>query len=106
MLTPQSVLLSLHDRAQQVTISDDRLTLTGFKFYCTVRANLFVSRGTWYFENKILDMKEGAATRIGWAQRYANLQVQFPCNESLALWQVLHLIDFRPRSALTSLATR
>jgi len=74
VLTPQTVLLSMHDRAQQVNVHDDRLTLTGYKFYCTVRANHGVRRGTWYFETRVLDMKEGAATRIGWGRRYANLQ--------------------------------
>ena len=64
----------MHDRAPQVTVSDDRLTVTGHKFYCTIRANHFVNRGTWYFETKILDLPEGAATRIGWAQKNANLQ--------------------------------
>ncbi len=98
VLTPQVVLLSMQDRAWQVkaqnvgsssfiwckeyirtfqvVISDDRLSLTGFKFYCTTRANHSVGKGTWYFETRILDMKEGAATRIGWAQRFANLQVE------------------------------
>lgn len=47
VLTPQAVLLSMNDRAAQVNVSDDRLTVTGFKFYCTIRANHSVSRGTW-----------------------------------------------------------
>jgi Set1/Ash2 histone methyltransferase complex subunit ASH2 len=74
VLTPESVLLALHDRAPQINVHDDRLTLTGHKFYCTIRANHSVARGNWYFETKILDMPEGAATRIGWSQRNANLQ--------------------------------
>ena len=74
VLTPETVLLSLHDRAQQVNVSEDRMNVTGHKFYCTIRANHSVNRGTWYFETKILDMPEGAATRIGWAQKNANLQ--------------------------------
>ena len=74
VLTPEVVLLAMHDRAPQVTVSDDRLTVTGHKFYCTIRANHFVNRGSWYFEVKILDLPEGAATRIGWAQKNANLQ--------------------------------
>lgn len=74
VFSPESVLLALHDRAPQVNISDDRLALTGHKFYCTVRSNLYVNRGTWYFEAKIADLPEGAATRIGWAQKNANLQ--------------------------------
>lgn len=74
VLTPPVVLLAMHDRAPQININDDRLTMTGYKFYCTVRANHSVNQGRWYFETKILDFPEGAATRIGWAQRYANLQ--------------------------------
>ena len=76
----ETVLLALHDRAPQVNISDDRLSMTGHKFYCTVRSNLFVNRGTWYFEAKIVDLPEGAATRIGWAQKNANLQVNGQLN--------------------------
>ena len=33
-----------------------------------------VTRGCWYFEATIEEMPEGAATRIGWGQEYANLQ--------------------------------
>jgi len=74
VLTPETVLLALHDRAPQVIVSEDRLSTVGHKFYCTIRANHYVNRGTWYFEAKIVDLPEGAATRIGWAQRNANLQ--------------------------------
>ena len=74
VLTPETVLLSFLDRAPQLTMSDDRLGVSGNKFYCTIRANHSVNRGTWYFEAKIVDLPEGAATRIGWAQKNANLQ--------------------------------
>ena len=73
-MTPETVLLSFLDRAPQLTMSDDRLGVSGNKFYCTIRANHSVNRGTWYFEAKIVDLPEGAATRIGWAQKNANLQ--------------------------------
>jgi hypothetical protein len=33
-----------------------------------------VSRGSWYWEATIEEMPEGSATRLGWAQEYANLQ--------------------------------
>lgn len=33
-----------------------------------------VSRGMWYYEVRVVDLKDGAAVRIGWAQEYANLQ--------------------------------
>ena len=59
VLTPDSVVLALHDRAPQVTVSEDRLSVTGHKFYCTIRANTGVSKGRWYFEAKIIDLPEG-----------------------------------------------
>lgn len=37
-------------------------------------SNVVVTRGNWYFEVTIEEMPEGAATRIGWGQEYANLQ--------------------------------
>lgn len=99
-LTPNSVLLTLHDRAQQLKVAEDRLAVTGDKGYCMIRAShcktaahfycqpvqswlilLFffstisvVTRGSWYFEATIEELPEGAATRMGWAQEYANLQ--------------------------------
>jgi Set1/Ash2 histone methyltransferase complex subunit ASH2 len=42
-----------------------------------VRATHAVSRGTWYWEATVEELPDGAATRIGWAQEYANLQA--PC---------------------------
>ncbi|XP_067009311.1 set1/Ash2 histone methyltransferase complex subunit ASH2 isoform X2 [Anabrus simplex] len=73
-LSPSSVLLALHDRAPQLRISEDRLVVTGEKGYCMVRATHAVSRGSWYWEATIEEMPEGSATRLGWAQEYANLQ--------------------------------
>ncbi|KAF4517988.1 hypothetical protein B566_EDAN008823 [Ephemera danica] len=76
-LSPSTVLLALHDRAPQLKISEDRLAVTGEKGYCMVRATHAVSRGNWYWEATVEEMPEGAATRIGFAQEYANLQA--PC---------------------------
>ena len=60
----------MHDRAPQITVHEERVTMTGYKFYCSLRANAFVNKGDWYYEAKITEMQEGGATRIGWAQRY------------------------------------
>ncbi|XP_037296593.1 set1/Ash2 histone methyltransferase complex subunit ASH2 isoform X4 [Manduca sexta] len=73
-LCPGIVLLALHDRAPQLKISEDRLAVTGEKGYCMVRATHGVSRGSWYWEASVEEMPEGAATRLGWGRRYANLQ--------------------------------
>lgn len=37
-MIPANVLLTLHDRAPQIKISEDRLAATGDKGYCMVRA--------------------------------------------------------------------
>ncbi|KFM68950.1 Set1/Ash2 histone methyltransferase complex subunit ASH2, partial [Stegodyphus mimosarum] len=73
-LTPSNVLIALHDRAPQLKVSEDRLSVTGEKGYCMARATHGVNRGTWYFECIIEDMPDGAATRLGWSQPLANLQ--------------------------------
>ncbi|XP_061710931.1 set1/Ash2 histone methyltransferase complex subunit ASH2 isoform X1 [Cydia pomonella] len=73
-LCPGIVLLALHDRAPQLKISEDRLAVTGEKGYCMVRATHGVSRGAWYWEATVEEMPEGAASRLGWGRRYANLQ--------------------------------
>lgn len=73
-LTPNAVYLALHDRAPQLKISEDRLSVTGEKGYCMVRATHNVARGAWYFEVRIDEMAEGAAVRMGWGQEYGNLQ--------------------------------
>lgn len=71
------VLLALHDRAPQLKISDDRLSVTGEKGYSMIRATHGVCRGSWYFEVKIDEMPDVTATRIGWSQQLGNLQA--PC---------------------------
>lgn len=73
-LTPNSVLLALHDRAPQLKVAEDRLAVTGDKGYCMIRASHSVTRGSYYYEVTIEEMPEGSATRIGWGQEYANLQ--------------------------------
>ncbi|XP_062515147.1 set1/Ash2 histone methyltransferase complex subunit ASH2-like [Corticium candelabrum] len=74
VVLPQSILLSMNDRANQLNLSDDRLSVTGDKGYCTVRATHCVSRGGWYFEVTVKDLPSGSACRIGWSQNYGNLQ--------------------------------
>lgn len=73
-LSPASVMIALHDRAPQLKVSDDRLTLTGDKGYCMTRATHGVHHGCYYYEVTITEMPEGAAARIGWSQELGNLQ--------------------------------
>ena len=53
--------------APQLTISADRLTVTGDKGYSMVRATHGVNRGTWYFELTLNQQPEGSHTRLGWS---------------------------------------
>lgn len=47
---PAVVTLSLHDRAPQLRLSSDRMSVTGDKGYCMARASHGVRHGTWYYE--------------------------------------------------------
>nr|CDS27865.1 set1:ash2 histone methyltransferase complex [Hymenolepis microstoma] len=71
------VVLSLHDRAQKMKLSESQTVVTGEKGYSMIRATHSVHTGTWYFEATITEQPEGAATRIGWSQIMATLQA--PC---------------------------
>jgi len=73
-LMPEKVVLSLHDRAPQLKVSEDRKTVVGEKGYSMIRANAGVTKGIWYYEVKINEMPDNSATRIGWSQELANLQ--------------------------------
>ena len=71
------VSLCLHDKAPQLKLSDDRMTVHGEKGYSMVRGSHGVSHGAWYFEVVVKEKSSSAALRIGWAQQLANLQA--PC---------------------------
>ncbi|XP_070187573.1 set1/Ash2 histone methyltransferase complex subunit ASH2-like [Littorina saxatilis] len=71
------VLLSMHDRALQLKLSDDRLTVSGEKGYAMIRASHGVLSGQWYFEVTVNELPEPSAVRVGWSQPLGNLQA--PC---------------------------
>lgn len=73
-LIPSVVRLSENDRAPQLKLDEKRLRVTGEKGYSMVRATHCINRGTFYYEVYIESMPENTASRIGWGQKYANLQ--------------------------------
>ncbi|XP_048581166.1 set1/Ash2 histone methyltransferase complex subunit ASH2 isoform X2 [Nematostella vectensis] len=81
------VLLSMNDRAPQLKLSDDRLTVTGEKGYSMIRASHGVNRGAWFYEVTIEDMPEDSATRIGWSQLYGNLQAPLGYDKFSYSWR-------------------
>lgn len=75
------VKLSENDRAPQLKLDGD-FRVTGEKGYCMVRATHSINRGKFYYEIYIDKMNkekrdendEISAARIGWGQKYSNLQ--------------------------------
>uniref|UniRef100_A0A672I967 Set1/Ash2 histone methyltransferase complex subunit ASH2 n=1 Tax=Salarias fasciatus TaxID=181472 RepID=A0A672I967_SALFA len=83
----ERVLLALHDRAPQLKISDDRLTVTGEKGYSMVRASHGVRKGAWYFEVTVDDMPPDTAARLGWSQPLGNLQAPLGYDKFSYSWR-------------------
>lgn len=73
-MNPEKVLVAMQDRAPQLKVSEDRLSVSGEKGYCMVRATHGVHCGRYYYEVTISEMGQGSATRIGWSQELGNLQ--------------------------------
>uniref|UniRef100_A0A914ES74 B30.2/SPRY domain-containing protein n=1 Tax=Acrobeloides nanus TaxID=290746 RepID=A0A914ES74_9BILA len=77
---PTTVTLSPNDRAHQLRLESDKLTITGFEGYAVARATHSVSHGKWYYEvefyrqSKETSSSPEAHVRIGWAQAYSVLQ--------------------------------
>ncbi|XP_063968813.1 set1/Ash2 histone methyltransferase complex subunit ASH2-like [Lytechinus pictus] len=87
MALSKDVLLALHDRAPQLKISEDRLTVTGDRGYCMVRSTHGIKRGSWYFEVTVDQMPEGSATRFGWSQPLGNLQAPLGYDKFSYSWR-------------------
>uniref|UniRef100_A0A667X1M9 Set1/Ash2 histone methyltransferase complex subunit ASH2 n=1 Tax=Myripristis murdjan TaxID=586833 RepID=A0A667X1M9_9TELE len=83
----ERVLLALHDRAPQLKISDDRLTVTGEKGYSMVRASHGVRKGAWYFEVSVDEMPPDTAARLGWSQPLGNLQAPLGYDKFSYSWR-------------------
>uniref|UniRef100_A0A3Q3WTN2 B30.2/SPRY domain-containing protein n=1 Tax=Mola mola TaxID=94237 RepID=A0A3Q3WTN2_MOLML len=83
----ERVLLALHDRAPQLKISDDRLTVTGEKGYSMVRASHGVRKGAWFFEVTVDEMPLETAARLGWSQPLGNLQAPLGYDKFSYSWR-------------------
>uniref|UniRef100_A0A8C4QHN1 Ash2 like, histone lysine methyltransferase complex subunit n=1 Tax=Eptatretus burgeri TaxID=7764 RepID=A0A8C4QHN1_EPTBU len=81
------VLFALHDRAPQLKISDDRLTVTGEKGYSMVRASHYVHKGVCFYEISIDSMPPDSAARIGWSQSLGNLQAPLGFDKFSYSWR-------------------
>ncbi|KAH7698802.1 SPRY domain-containing protein, partial [Aphelenchoides avenae] len=69
-----TVTISPNDRAHQLRVADDQLTVTGFEGYSVARATHSVAHGKWYFEVEFLHQPKESAMRIGWGQALAVVQ--------------------------------
>uniref|UniRef100_A0A5F9C3X5 B30.2/SPRY domain-containing protein n=1 Tax=Oryctolagus cuniculus TaxID=9986 RepID=A0A5F9C3X5_RABIT len=82
----ERVLLALHDRAPQLKISNDRLTVVGEKGYSMVRACHGVWKGACYFEITVDEMPPDTAARLGWSQPLGNLQAPLGYDKFSCSW--------------------
>ncbi|MFH4977489.1 hypothetical protein AB6A40_004198 [Gnathostoma spinigerum] len=74
VVTHPSVTLSPNDRAYQLKLSEDRLSVSGIDGYCVARATHSVCHGTWYFEVSFSSRPPESAARVGWSQALAPVQ--------------------------------
>lgn len=70
----QPVGLSKSNKAPQLQLSDDRMSVTGCKGYRMARATHGAHEGTWYCEVTINHLGETGHCRLGWATAKAELQ--------------------------------
>lgn len=84
-----AVTLSPNDRAYQLRLSDDQLTVTGFEGYCMAKATHSVAKGTWYYEVNFLRQPPGSHIRIGWSQGLAVVQACVGYNKFSYGWRSL-----------------
>jgi len=68
------VCLSYEHRASQLKLSDDKLTVTGWKGFCSVRCTHGIFQGTWYCEATIRHLGPAGHCRLGWCTRKLELQ--------------------------------
>ncbi|VDN05610.1 unnamed protein product [Thelazia callipaeda] len=83
------VTLSPNDRAYQLKLSEDRLSVSGFEGYCVARATHPVCHGTWYFEVVFTAQPPGSHIRIGWSQAVAPVQACVGYTQLSYAWRSL-----------------
>jgi Set1/Ash2 histone methyltransferase complex subunit ASH2 len=86
MVRPIKVELSSHDRAPQLRLGDDRMTVTGFEGYSVVRATHGVSQGTFYFEVNFYSQPVNSHVRIGWSQSLGVYALFNYCKREKVFW--------------------
>ncbi|KRY29420.1 Set1/Ash2 histone methyltransferase complex subunit ASH2 [Trichinella spiralis] len=68
------VKLSSNDRAPQIKLSADGMVATGERGYSVIRGTHGVSRGTWFYEVRVVNQPKDSHARIGWSQPFGLLQ--------------------------------
>ncbi|CAL5229622.1 g12986 [Coccomyxa viridis] len=66
--------LSKSEKAQQMTLSEDKLSVTSHKGYRMARATRGVHKGTWYFEIRVTHLGPMGHCRLGWSTKKGELQ--------------------------------
>ncbi|GMT16788.1 hypothetical protein PFISCL1PPCAC_8085, partial [Pristionchus fissidentatus] len=87
VVSQPTVTISPNDRAYQLRLSDDHLSITGHEGYSVARATHSVAAGKWYFEVQFTKAPPDSAVRIGWAQQYAVVQATVGYNKFSYGWR-------------------
>ncbi|VDD91755.1 unnamed protein product [Enterobius vermicularis] len=90
IVTHPYVTLSPNDRAHELKLSDDRLTVTGFEGYRVARATHSVSHGSWHYEVTFVSQPEDSHIRIGWSQALSPVQACAGYTQFSYAWRSLH----------------
>uniref|UniRef100_A0A0N4ZPB7 B30.2/SPRY domain-containing protein n=1 Tax=Parastrongyloides trichosuri TaxID=131310 RepID=A0A0N4ZPB7_PARTI len=86
------VSLSPSDRAPQLILSNDNLTVANVEFegYCMAKATHSVSKGKWYYEVLFDSQPQGTHIRIGWSTKDAVVQAPVGYTEFSYSWRSHH----------------
>ncbi|ETV80517.1 hypothetical protein, variant 1 [Aphanomyces astaci] len=68
-----STLVRWLDKGPLLLFGDDGVTVSGTKGFCMARTNACVTRGTYYFELKLLGAIEAYHVRVGWGTKKADI---------------------------------
>lgn len=71
---PDTVLLSKTDKASQLQLSSDRLSVTGTKGYRAVRATHGMYEGSFYCEVTVTRLSPTGHCRLGWSSKKSEIQ--------------------------------
>ncbi|KAI6170158.1 Set1/Ash2 histone methyltransferase complex subunit ASH2 [Aphelenchoides besseyi] len=101
IVNPPVVMISPNDRAHQLKLDADGLTLTGNGGYAMARATHSVSYGRWFYEIEFLSQPGDSHIRVGWARSHSVAQACVGYSKFSYGWRSLKGTAFHDGCGLT-----